>query len=59
MVLGRVLCFHIQPSLYRPEMGLVDTMQMKPIMRLGGAIEYTRIGQLFFLSTPASAKNGC
>ena len=52
MVLGEVLCFHIRESLYRPEIGLVDTVQMKPITRLGGAVEYTRIGDLFFLATP-------
>lgn len=53
MVLGVVLRFHVQESLYRPEMGLVDTVRMKPIMRLGGAIEYTRIGELFHLAIPS------
>ncbi|MES1026122.1 flavin reductase family protein [Gloeocapsa sp. BRSZ] len=49
MVLGRVLRFHVCEDLYRPEMGLVDTVRMKPITRLGGAVEYTKIGELFFL----------
>ncbi|PIG92532.1 flavin reductase family protein [Gloeocapsopsis sp. IPPAS B-1203] len=49
MVLGRVLRFHVREDLYRPEMGLVDTVRMKPITRLGGAVEYTKIGELFFL----------
>jgi flavin reductase (DIM6/NTAB) family NADH-FMN oxidoreductase RutF len=51
MVLGRVLCFHIRKDLYRSN-GLVDTMRMKPISRLGGAVEYSKIGELFFLSYP-------
>jgi flavin reductase (DIM6/NTAB) family NADH-FMN oxidoreductase RutF len=46
MVLGQVLRFHVQENLYRPELGLVDTMKMKPVTRLGGAIEYTKIGEL-------------
>lgn len=49
MVLGRVLRFHVCEDLYRPEMGLIDTVRMKPITRLGGAVEYTKIGELFFL----------
>ncbi|OKH25384.1 flavin reductase family protein [Chroogloeocystis siderophila] len=49
MVLGRILRFHVREDLYRPEMGLVDTVRMKPITRLGGAVEYTKIGELFFL----------
>lgn len=49
MVLGQVLRFHIREDLYRPELGLVDTVQMKPITRLGGPVEYTKIGELFFL----------
>lgn len=52
MVLGRVLRFHIREDLYRPDNGLVDTMQMKPITRLGGPVEYTKIGELFFLELP-------
>ncbi len=47
MVLGRVLRFHIREDLYRSELGLVNTIGMKPIMRLGGPVEYTRIGDLF------------
>lgn len=53
MVLGRVARFHIHETLYRPEMGLVDTVLMRPITRLGGAIEYTRIGELFHLAIPS------
>lgn len=47
MVLGRVLRFHIREDLYRPELGLVNTVGMKPITRLGGSSEYTKIGELF------------
>ena len=54
MVLGQVLRFHVREALYRPELGLVDTMAMKPIMRLGGPVEYTRIGELFLLPVPQS-----
>ncbi len=52
MVLGRVLRFHVREDLYRPNVGLVDTVQMKPITRLGGPVEYTKIGELFFLKLP-------
>ena len=52
MILGQVLRFHIREDLYRPELGLVDTVAMKPIMRLGGPVEYTRIGELFLLPVP-------
>ncbi len=52
MVVGRVTRFHIRESLYRPESGLVDTTLMKPVTRLGGAVEYTRIGELFHLAIP-------
>ncbi len=48
MVLGRVLCFHIREDLLRDN-GLVDTVKMEPITRLGGSIEYTRIGELIHL----------
>jgi flavin reductase (DIM6/NTAB) family NADH-FMN oxidoreductase RutF len=47
MVLGRVLRFHIREDLYRSELGLVNTIGMKPITRLGGSVEYTKIGDLF------------
>ncbi|MCD8486557.1 MAG: flavin reductase family protein [Desertifilum sp.] len=47
MVLGRVLRFHIRADLYRPELGLVNTVAMQPVTRLGGAVEYTKIGELF------------
>jgi flavin reductase (DIM6/NTAB) family NADH-FMN oxidoreductase RutF len=52
MVLGRVVRFHVRKHLYRPDLGLVDTVQMKPITRLGGPIEYTKIGELFHLPLP-------
>lgn len=51
MVLGRVLRFHVREDLLRPN-GLVDTMKMKPITRLGGPLEYARIGDLFHLEIP-------
>jgi len=51
MVLGRVLRFHIRTDLYRSN-GLVDTIQMKPISRLGGAVEYSKIGELMHLECP-------
>lgn len=54
MVLGRVVRFHVRADLYRSDLGLVDTMQLQPITRLGGPIEYTRIGELFFLELPKS-----
>ena len=48
MVLGQVLRFHIREEIYRRDLGLVNTVEMKPITRLGGAVEYTKIGELFF-----------
>ncbi len=50
MVLGRVLRFHVRQDLYRPEVGLVNTVAMEPITRLGGPREYSKIGELFFLT---------
>lgn len=52
MVLGQVLRFHLREELYRPELGLIDTVAMKPITRLGGPVEYTKIGEVFFLPIP-------
>ena len=52
MILGRVLRFHVREDLYRPELGLVDTVKMQPITRLGGPVEYTKIGELFSLEIP-------
>ncbi|MFC1959310.1 flavin reductase family protein [Chloroflexota bacterium] len=52
MVLGQVIRFHLREELYRPELGLIDTVAMNPITRLGGAVEYTKIGELFFLPVP-------
>ena len=51
MVIGRVLRFHVREDLFRPN-GLVDTINMKPITRLGGPIEYAKIGNLFHLEIP-------
>ena len=51
MVLGRVLRFHVRKDLLRSN-GLVDTIKMKPITRLGGPIEYAKIGELFHLEIP-------
>lgn len=50
MVLGQVLRFHVRKDLYRSELGLVDTINAKPVTRLGGPVEYTKIGELFFPS---------
>lgn len=52
MVLGKVSCFHIREDLFRAN-GLVDTVRMKPITRLGGPVEYARIGELFHLEIPS------
>lgn len=52
MVLGQVVRFHLRQDLYRPELGLIDTVAMKPITRLGGPVEYTKIGELFYLPIP-------
>jgi flavin reductase (DIM6/NTAB) family NADH-FMN oxidoreductase RutF len=51
MVLGRVLRFHVRADLYRPN-GLVDTIRMKPIARMGGAEEYSKIGELIHFKCP-------
>jgi flavin reductase (DIM6/NTAB) family NADH-FMN oxidoreductase RutF len=51
MVLGRVIRFHIREDLMRAN-GLVDTIRMRPVTRLGGPVEYTRIGELFHLPIP-------
>lgn len=51
MVLGRVVRFHVRDDLLRSN-GLVDTVKMKPITRLGGPVEYTRIGELIHLEIP-------
>jgi len=51
MVLGRVLRFHIREDLFRTN-GLVDTIKMKPISRMGGPVEYAKIGELFHLEIP-------
>ena len=51
MVLGRVVRFHVREDLLRPN-GLVNTVEMKPIARLGGPVEYTKIGELFCLKEP-------
>ena len=51
MVLGKVLRFHVREDLMRSN-GLVDTMRMKPICRLGGPVEYAKIGELFSMQIP-------
>jgi flavin reductase (DIM6/NTAB) family NADH-FMN oxidoreductase RutF len=51
MVLGRVVRFHVREELLRSN-GLVNTVEMKPIARLGGPVEYTKIGDLFHLKEP-------
>jgi flavin reductase (DIM6/NTAB) family NADH-FMN oxidoreductase RutF len=51
MILGRVLRFHIREDLFRAN-GLVDTIEMKPVSRMGGPVEYARIGELFHLEIP-------
>jgi len=51
MVLGRVLRFHIREDLFRSN-GMVDTIKMKPISRMGGPVEYARIGEMFHLEVP-------
>jgi flavin reductase (DIM6/NTAB) family NADH-FMN oxidoreductase RutF len=56
MVLGQVVRFHLRQELYRPELGLIDTIAMKPITRLGGPVEYTKIGELFYLPVPKLGK---
>lgn len=53
MVLGQVLRFHIHETLYRPELGLVDTVSMRPLTRLGGAVEYARMVELVYLPVPS------
>lgn len=51
MVLGRVIRFHVRADLLRAN-GLVDTIKMKPVARLGGPVEYTKIGELIYLKEP-------
>jgi flavin reductase (DIM6/NTAB) family NADH-FMN oxidoreductase RutF len=52
MVLGQVLRFHVREDLYRQDLGLVDSVGMQPITRLGGPVEYAKIGELFEMATP-------
>lgn len=56
MVLGRVVRFHVREDLLRPN-GLVNTVEMKPIARLGEPVEYTKIGELFHLKEPEIIKS--
>lgn len=51
LVLGRVVRFHIQDGLLRPN-GLVDAARLKPLARLGGD-EYAALGPVFELKRPA------
>ncbi|MFE4108152.1 flavin reductase family protein [Almyronema epifaneia] len=53
MVLGEVLRFHIRPDLYRDDLGLVDTVKMQPITRMGGPVEYAKIGEKVCLERPS------
>jgi len=57
MILGEVVRFHIREELYRSN-GLVDTIEMKPIARLGGPVEYAKIGNLFHLAPPSGNTKG-
>jgi len=51
MVLGKVVRFHIRENLIRSN-GLVDTIAMNPLTRLGGSVEYAKIGELVILRSP-------
>jgi len=51
MVLGRVIRFHVREDLLRSN-GLVDTAKMKPIARLGGPVEYSKLGEMIYLEIP-------
>jgi flavin reductase (DIM6/NTAB) family NADH-FMN oxidoreductase RutF len=52
LVLGRVLRFHLQDGLLRPN-GLVDSRRLKPVARLGGD-EYARLGEVFTMQRPSA-----
>lgn len=51
LVLGRVVRFHLQEGLLRPN-GLVDAARLKPLARLGGD-EYAPLGPVFEMQRPA------
>jgi len=52
MILGRVVRYHIQDGLLRPN-GLVDAALLRPIARLGGD-EYITMGRVFSMVRPKS-----
>lgn len=52
LVLGRVVRFHIEDGLLRPN-GLVDAARLKPLARLGGD-EYAPLGPVFEMKRPAA-----
>jgi flavin reductase (DIM6/NTAB) family NADH-FMN oxidoreductase RutF len=51
LVLGRVVRFHLQDGLLRPN-GLVDAALLRPLARLGGD-EYAALGPVFEMNRPA------
>lgn len=53
MVLGRIVRFHIQPTLML-ENGQVDTAALQPVARLGGS-NYAKLGEIFSLERPKIA----
>jgi flavin reductase (DIM6/NTAB) family NADH-FMN oxidoreductase RutF len=50
LILGRVVRFHLRADLLRED-GLVDTVRMRPIARLGGP-DYARLGEVFSMVRP-------
>jgi flavin reductase (DIM6/NTAB) family NADH-FMN oxidoreductase RutF len=50
MVIGRVLRYHLQEGLLRPN-GLVDALLLNPLARLGGD-EYAQLGNVFEMKRP-------
>ena len=50
MILGRVLRFHIQSNLLRPN-GQVDALLLRPVARLSGD-EYATLGRVFEMKRP-------
>jgi flavin reductase (DIM6/NTAB) family NADH-FMN oxidoreductase RutF len=52
MVVGRILRYHLQEGLLRPN-GLVDALKLNPLARLGGD-EYALLGSVFEMKRPGS-----
>ena len=50
LILGRVVRFHLQDGLLRPN-GLVDADRLRPVGRLGGD-EYATLGPVFEMKRP-------